>query len=190
MTTSVVVHGATGIARKEAEMPTASPIQGVDVLTMHVDSPKVIIETAGEARHLRLRLSRRPVQHNAEGIPDGAGMESGARSIQDYVMASGSRPVQELPALAQRASKKASSGRCRHHRCPTHPNAAKAKALTTAKAKLSPSGTSWLSATEPDQDNTGKVGDPGQSAPSRPRPTSDLRRNELSRRGVVGKIPS
>jgi basic membrane protein A len=45
-TTSVVFTGDWSLPVKEAEAANSLVDQGVDVLTMHVDSPKVIIETA------------------------------------------------------------------------------------------------------------------------------------------------
>jgi basic membrane protein A len=46
VTTSVVFTGDWSIPVKEAEAANSLIDQGVDVLTMHVDSPKVIVETA------------------------------------------------------------------------------------------------------------------------------------------------
>ena len=46
--------------------------QGIDVITCHVDSPKVVIETAERPRHLRLRLSRQPGPLAPEGYLTGA----------------------------------------------------------------------------------------------------------------------
>jgi simple sugar transport system substrate-binding protein len=45
-TTSVVFTGDWSLAVKEAEAANSLIDQGVDVLTMHVDSPKVVVETA------------------------------------------------------------------------------------------------------------------------------------------------
>ncbi len=45
-TTSVVFTGDWSMPVKEAEAANSLADQGVDVLTMHVDSPKVIVETA------------------------------------------------------------------------------------------------------------------------------------------------
>jgi basic membrane protein A and related proteins len=46
VTTSVVFTGEWSLPVKEAEAANSLVDQGVDVLTMHVDSPKVIVETA------------------------------------------------------------------------------------------------------------------------------------------------
>jgi simple sugar transport system substrate-binding protein len=46
VTTSVVFTGDWSLPVKEAEAANSLIDQGVDVLTMHVDSPKVIVETA------------------------------------------------------------------------------------------------------------------------------------------------
>jgi simple sugar transport system substrate-binding protein len=46
VTTSVVFTGDWSLPVKEAEAANSLADQGVDVLTMHVDSPKVIVETA------------------------------------------------------------------------------------------------------------------------------------------------
>src|SRR5260370_1209840 len=45
-TTSVVFTGDWSLPVKEAEAANSLVDQGVDVLTMHVDSPKVVVETA------------------------------------------------------------------------------------------------------------------------------------------------
>jgi basic membrane protein A and related proteins len=46
VTTSVVFTGDWSLPIKEAEAANSLADQGVDVLTMHVDSPKVVVETA------------------------------------------------------------------------------------------------------------------------------------------------
>src|SRR5581483_224684 len=46
VTTSVIFTGDWSMPVKEAEAANSLIDQGVDVLTMHVDSPKVVVETA------------------------------------------------------------------------------------------------------------------------------------------------
>ena len=62
---------------KEAEAANSLIDQGVDVLTCHVDSPKVIIETA-ERRGISLhRLPRQPGGAGAQRLPDRRRVELG-----------------------------------------------------------------------------------------------------------------
>jgi simple sugar transport system substrate-binding protein len=48
ITTSVIFTGDWSMAVKEAESTNSLADQGVDVLTMHVDGPKVVVETAAK----------------------------------------------------------------------------------------------------------------------------------------------
>ena len=59
ITCQVIFTGEWSLAVKEAEATNALVDQGADVITCHVDSPKVVVETA-PARRLRLRLPRQP----------------------------------------------------------------------------------------------------------------------------------
>ena len=52
ITTQVIFTGDWSMPVKEAEATNSLIDQGVDVVTCHVDSPKVIIETAETPRHL------------------------------------------------------------------------------------------------------------------------------------------
>ena len=47
ITTQVVFTGDWSVPVKEAEATNSMVDQGIDVMTCHVDSPKVVIETAG-----------------------------------------------------------------------------------------------------------------------------------------------
>jgi len=73
ITTTVIFTGEWSMPVKEAEASNSLADQGIDVVTCHVDGPKVIMETA--ERHFRLRLSRRPGEAGAKGLPYGGGME-------------------------------------------------------------------------------------------------------------------
>ena len=62
---------------KEAEATNSLIDQGVDVLTCHVDSPKVVVETAEKRGIYRLRLPRQPGHAGAQGLPDRRRVELG-----------------------------------------------------------------------------------------------------------------
>ena len=70
ITTTVIFTGDWSMPVKEAEATNSLVDQGVDVFTMHVDGPKVIVETAEQARQDGLRLPRQPGQAGAQGLPD------------------------------------------------------------------------------------------------------------------------
>jgi simple sugar transport system substrate-binding protein len=61
-TTQVVFTGDWSYSVKEAEAANSMADQGIEVLTCHVDSPKAIMETAGEARDVPYRVSHKSVQ--------------------------------------------------------------------------------------------------------------------------------
>ena len=60
ITTQVIFTGDWSMPVKEAEATNSLIDQGVDVVTCHVDGPKVVVENAARARHHGLRLSRQP----------------------------------------------------------------------------------------------------------------------------------
>ena len=76
-TTTVIFTGDWSMPVKEAEAANSLIDQGVDVLTMHVDSPKVDRRDRRAARHLRHRLPRQPVGARAQGLPDRRRVELG-----------------------------------------------------------------------------------------------------------------
>ena len=75
ITTQVIFTGDWALPVKEAEAANSLIDQGVDVITMHVDSPKVIVETCRAARHLRVRLPRQPIRAGAQGLSHRCRME-------------------------------------------------------------------------------------------------------------------
>ena len=72
----VIFTGDWSMPVKEAEAANSLVDQGVDVITCHVDSPKVVVETA-ERRGHRLRLPRQPGAAGAQGLPDRRRVELG-----------------------------------------------------------------------------------------------------------------
>ena len=52
ITTTVIFTGEWSMPVKEAEATNSLAVQGIDVFTMHVDSPKVIVETAAKRGRL------------------------------------------------------------------------------------------------------------------------------------------
>ena len=135
---------------KEAEAANSLIDQGVDVLTAHVDSPKVIVETAETARRLRHRLPREPGDARAQGLPDRRGVELG-KVYTDY--SNGSRQGKSLSRTWCAAASRKASSRCRRTARPS-PTDAKKKA-DAAKAKFM-AGTMVIFK-GPLKDNTGKV---------------------------------
>ena len=64
----VIFTGDWSMPVKEAEATNSLIDQGVDVITCHVDSPKVVVENAENARHLHLRLPLQPGDARTEGL--------------------------------------------------------------------------------------------------------------------------
>ena len=80
---TVIFTGDWSMPVKEAEATNSLIDQGVDVLTCHVDSPKVIVETA-ERRGIYVcgyHASQAPLA--PQGLPDRRRVELGARSTRD-----------------------------------------------------------------------------------------------------------
>ena len=78
ITTKVIFTGDWSLAGSRGgghELADATRV--IDVITCHVDSPKVVIQTAEGRGDLHLRLSRRPVEARAEGLPHRGGMALG-----------------------------------------------------------------------------------------------------------------
>ena len=73
----VMFTGDWSLPVKEAEAANSLIDQGVDVLTCHVDSPKVDRADRREARHLRLRLPHEPGDARAQGLPHRRRVELG-----------------------------------------------------------------------------------------------------------------
>ena len=77
ITTQVIFTGDWSMPVKEAEATNRMIAQGVDVVTCHVDSPKVVVETAERAGIFTLRLSLQPGEAGAQGLPDRRRVELG-----------------------------------------------------------------------------------------------------------------
>ena len=68
--TTLIFTGDWAMPVKEAEAANSLIDQGVDVLTCHVDSPKVVVETAEKRRSDDLWLPRQPGQAGTERLSD------------------------------------------------------------------------------------------------------------------------
>jgi basic membrane protein A len=68
ITTQVIFTGDWSIPVKEAEATNSLVDQGVDVVTCHVDAPKVVIETAEKRGIMSQWLPRQPGQAGAQGL--------------------------------------------------------------------------------------------------------------------------
>ena len=78
ITTQVIFTGDWSMPVKEAEATNRMIAQGVDVVTCHVDWPKVVIETAERAGIYIVRLSLQPGEARAQGLSHRRGVELGA----------------------------------------------------------------------------------------------------------------
>ena len=70
ITTTVIFTGDWSMPVKEAEATNSLADQGIDVHDLPCRRPEGHHGDRRAARHLRLRLPRRPVQAGAEGLPD------------------------------------------------------------------------------------------------------------------------
>ena len=77
ITCTVIFTGDWSMPVKESEAATSLIDQGVDVLTCHVDSPKVVIETARAAGDPLHRLPHQPGGPRPQRLPDRGGVELG-----------------------------------------------------------------------------------------------------------------
>ena len=77
VTTTVVFTGDWSLPVKEAEAANSLIDQGVDVLTAHVDSPKVIVETAERRGIFSSGYHAEPGGARAQGLPDRRRVELG-----------------------------------------------------------------------------------------------------------------
>ena len=73
----VIFTGDWSMPVKEAEATNSLIDQGVDVITCHVDSPKVVVETAERRGMYVLRLPRQPGDACSKGLSDRRRMELG-----------------------------------------------------------------------------------------------------------------
>jgi simple sugar transport system substrate-binding protein len=179
-TTSVVFTGDWSLPVKEAEAANSLADQGIDVLTMHVDSPKVIVETA-EKRGIYVSGYHADQSTLApKGYLTGA-LWNWGKVYADYVawiQAGNSYPHLLRGGFKEGFIKMSPYG-------PAVSDAAKAKA-DAAKAKLT-DGTLVIY-TGPIKDNTGKVVIPAGTVQSQ----TDIALEKMNYlvEGVIGKIPS
>ena len=82
ITTQVIFTGDWSMPVKEAEADQRARRQGVDVVTCHVDGPKVVVADRGRPRHLRLRLPRQPGDARAERLSHRRRVELGRQSTR------------------------------------------------------------------------------------------------------------
>jgi basic membrane protein A and related proteins len=179
-TTSVVFTGDWSLPVKEAEAANSLVDQGVDVLTMHVDSPKVIVETA-EKRGIFVSGYHADQSSLApKGYLTGAEWNWG-KVYSNYV--TWIKAGQSYPHLLRGGFKEGFIKMSPYGAAV--PAAAKAKA-DDAKAKLT-DGTLVIY-TGPIKDNTGKVVIPAGTVETQ----TDINLEKMNYlvEGVVGKIPS
>jgi basic membrane protein A len=180
VTTSVVFTGDWSLPVKEAEAANSLVDQGVDVLTMHVDSPKVIVETA-EKRGIYVSGYHADQSSLApKGYLTGAEWNWG-KIYTDYVNAI--KAGQSYPHLLRGGFKEGFIKMSPYGSAVS--DAAKAKA-DAAKAKLT-DGTLVIYA-GPIKDNTGKVVIPVGTVEMQ----TDIQLEKMNYlvEGVIGKIPS
>ena len=75
VTVQVIFTGDWSLPVKEAEASNSLIDQGVDVLTCHVDSPKVIVDHRRKTRHHVYRLPRQSIRARTQRLPHRRGME-------------------------------------------------------------------------------------------------------------------
>jgi basic membrane protein A len=179
-TTSVVFTGDWSLPVKEAEAANSLVDQGVDVLTMHVDSPKVIVETA-EKRGIFVSGYHADQSGLApKGYLTGAEWNWG-KVYSDYV--TWIKAGQSYPHLLRGGFKEGFIKMSPYGAAVSEATKAKADA---AKAKLT-DGTLVIY-TGPIKDNTGKIVIPAGTVETQ----TDINLEKMNYlvEGVVGKIPS
>jgi basic membrane protein A and related proteins len=179
-TTAVVFTGDWSLPVKEAEAANSLADQGVDVLTMHVDSPKVVVETAEKRGIYVTGYHADQATLAPKGYLTGANWNWG-KVYSDYVkwIQSG----QSYPHLLRGGFKEGFITMSPYGAAVS--DAAKAKA-DAAKAKLT-DGTLVIY-TGPIKDNTGKVVIPAGTVEKQ----TDIQLEKMNYlvEGVTGKIPS
>ncbi len=179
-TTSVVFTGEWSMPLKEAEAATSLIDQGVDVLTMHVDSPKVIVETAEKRGVFVTGYHANQANLAPKGYLTGAEW-NWAKIYTDYV--TWTREGKDFPHLLRGGLKEGFVKMSPYGVAVSA--AAKAKA-DEAKAKLMKGG--FVIYKGPLEDNTGKTVIPAGKA--LPQTDIELEKMNYLVKGVVGKIPS
>ncbi len=180
VTTSVVFTGDWSLPVKEAEAANSLVDQGVDVLTMHVDSPKVIVETAEKRGIFVSGYHADQATLAPKGYLTGA-LWNWAKVYSDYVTMIQSG--QSYPHLLRGGFKEGFIKMAPYGAAVS--DAAKAKA-DSAKARLTDG--SLVIYTGPIKDNTGKVVIPAGTVETQTDIT--LEKMNYLVEGVLGKIPS
>jgi simple sugar transport system substrate-binding protein len=180
VTTSVVFTGDWSLPVKEAEAANSLADQGVDVLTMHVDSPKVIVETAEKRGIFVTGYHADQSTLAPKGYLTGA-LWNWGKIYSDYVTSIQSGKT--YPHLLRGGFKEGFIKMSPYGAAVSE--AARGKA-DEAKAKLT-DGTLVIY-TGPIKDNTGKVVIPAGTTQTQTDIT--LEKMNYLVEGVVGKIPS
>jgi simple sugar transport system substrate-binding protein len=180
VTTSVVFTGDWSLPVKEAEAANSLVDQGIDVLTMHVDSPKVVVETAERRGIFVTGYHANQSSLAPKGYLTGAEW-NWAKVYTDY--ANWVKSGKSYPHLL-RGGMKEGFVRVSPYG-PAVSEVAKGKA-EAAKAKLMEG--SLIIFTGPLKDNTGKVVIPAGT--DRPQTDIELEKMNYLVEGVAGKIPS
>jgi simple sugar transport system substrate-binding protein len=179
-TTSVVFTGDWSLPVKEAEAANSLADQGVDALTMHVDSPKVIVETAEKRGIFVSGYHANQATLAPKGYLTGAEW-NWSKIYTDYVqMVQGGK---SHPHLLRGGFKEGFIKLSPYGAAVSEETKAKADA---AKAALTDG--SLVIYKGPLKDNTGKVVIP--EGTTRPQTDIELEKMDYLVEGVVGKIPS
>jgi simple sugar transport system substrate-binding protein len=179
-TTSVVFTGDWSLPVKEAEAANSLVDQGVDVLTMHVDSPKVVVETAEKRGIFVSGYHAGQATLAPKGYLTGAEW-NWAKIYTDYV--TWIRAGQSYPHLLRGGFKEGFIKMSPYGQAVS--DAAKAKA-DDVKSKLTEG--SFVIYTGPIKDNAGHVVIPAGTV--RPQRDIELEKMNYLVEGVIGKIPS
>jgi basic membrane protein A len=180
VTTSVVFTGDWSLPLKEAEAANSLIDQGADVLTMHVDSPKVIVETAEKRGIFVTGYHANQAKLAPKGYLTGAEW-NWAKIYTDYV--AWARAKKDYPHLLR--------GGFKEGFIKVSPYGAAVAAATKtkadeAKAKLTDG--SLVIYKGPLLDNTGKTVIP--AGKSLQKTDIELEKMNYLVKGVVGKLPS
>ncbi len=179
-TTAVVFTGDWSLPVKEAEAANSLADQGIDVLTMHVDSPKVIVETAEKRGIYVSGYHANQSSLAPKGYLTGAEWNWG-KIYTDYVTLI--RSGQSYPHLLRGGFKEGFIKMSPYGVAVSEATKAKADA---ARAKLTDG--SLIIYSGPIKDNAGHVVIPAGTV--RPQRDIELEKMNYLVEGVVGKIPS
>jgi basic membrane protein A and related proteins len=179
-TTAVVFTGDWSLPIKEAEAANSLADQGVDVLTMHVDSPKVVVETAEKRGIFVSGYHANQSTLAPKGYLTGAEW-NWAKIYTDYV--SMVREAKTYPHLLRGGLKEGFVKMSPYGAAVAEETKAKAEA-----AKMALTDGTLIIYKGPLKDNTGKVVIP--EGTSRPQTDIELEKMDYLVEGVVGKIPS